>query len=128
MDVWTGAVFNNSVSEASMFHRDIGRAIVAEVQDSFTVWALNAVAAIGTWVPSAQACSVCGGGEPLASLGQTRLKAGEVQLAMEYEFLTARARRATDPAPGVALPPSTLRSACSFRPRSTLMHLVHIHL
>jgi hypothetical protein len=111
-----------------MFHRDIGRAIVAAVQDSFTVWALTAVAAIGTWVPSAQACSVCGCGEPLASLGQTRLKAGQVQLAMEYEFLTARARSDSDPALVETLTQMTLRPVFVFSPWDNLMAIVQIPL
>src|SRR5216684_2782406 len=99
--------------------------------DSFTIRALTvaaAICAVGRSVPSAQACSVCQCGEPLASIGQTKLNAGQVQLAMEYEVLSARARSDSDPTFVETLTQMTLRPIFAFSPWDNFIAIVQIPL
>lgn len=100
-------------------------------RQSLTLRGVALAAAIGasvTLVPRAEACSVCQCGEPLAGIGQTKLNAGQVQLAMEYEILTARARSDFDPTFVEKLTQMTLRPIFALSPWDNFIAIVQIPL
>ena len=75
---------------------------------------------------SAEACSVCGCGDPLASAGEAHLAAGQFRLALDTELLTARARSDDDPVFVEHLTQYTIRPVFAFSPADVLTLVVQI--
>jgi hypothetical protein len=75
---------------------------------------------------AAEACSVCGCGDPLASAGEARLMSGQLRLALETEVLTARARSDDDPTFVERLTQYTVRPVFAFSPTEILTLVVQI--
>lgn len=78
------------------------------------------------WLPSALACSICQSGDPLAPAGSAKLDAGQVELALTYEYLTARARSHDDPLFTEELTQMTLRPVLSFSPWGPLSAIIQV--
>jgi len=74
----------------------------------------------------AEACSVCGCGDPLASAGEAYLGAGRLRLALDTELLTARARSDDDPAFVEHVTQYTIRPVIAFSPADILTLVVQI--
>ncbi|HME91858.1 MAG TPA: hypothetical protein VKE49_10565, partial [Myxococcaceae bacterium] len=85
-----------------------------------------AVAVNAAYMPSAGACSICQSGDPLAPVGMAKLDAGQVELALQYEFLTARARSDDDPAFIEHLTQMALRPVFAYSPWHWLSAVVQI--
>jgi hypothetical protein len=85
-----------------------------------------AVVAWGIGISAACACSVCQCGDPLAPVGTGKLDAGQAQLGLQYEMLTARARSDDDPRFTESLTQMMLRPVLVFSPWSTLTAVVQI--
>lgn len=85
---------------------------------------LNAVVQI--WAFPADACSICESGDPLAVAGTAKLDAGQTQIALSYEYLTARARSHDDPLFVEELTQMTLRPVFVFSPWEPLSAVVQV--
>src|SRR5262249_13516710 len=68
----------------------------------------------------AQACSVCGCGDPLVSAGDARPFPGRVRVAVEAEYLTTDAASDDDPDVTETLTQTTLRPVLVYSPTSRL--------
>jgi len=89
--------------------------------------ALLATAVVqAVYVSSAFACSVCQSGDPLAPAGSAKLDAGQAQIALHYEYLTARARAHDDPLFVEDLMQMTLRPVFSFSPWEVLSTVLQV--
>lgn len=84
------------------------------------------VAGVHLSASAAEACSVCGCGDPLASAGEARLMTGQLRLALDTEVLTARARSDDDPAFVERLTQYTVRPVFAFSPIEILTLVVQI--
>ncbi len=80
----------------------------------------------GAYVPSALGCSVCQSGDPLAPAGTAKLDSGQAQFALQYEFLTARARSDDVPFFVETLTQMTLRPVFAFSPWARLSAVVQV--
>jgi len=87
---------------------------------------LAAVAVNAICIRSVGACSICQSGDPLAPAGTAKLDSGQVELALQYEFLTARARSDDDPTFIEHLTQMTLRPVFAFSPWDWLSTVVQI--
>jgi hypothetical protein len=74
----------------------------------------------------ANACSICESGDPLAPAGIAKLDAGQYQIALSYEYLTARARSHEDPLFIEELTQMTLRPVFVFSPWEPLSAVVQV--
>jgi hypothetical protein len=68
-----------------------------------------AIAALALGSRDAAACSVCGCGDPLAIATEARPESGTLRAAIDFEYLTARARSDDDPRLTESLDQETLR-------------------
>jgi hypothetical protein len=75
---------------------------------------------------AAQACSICGCGDPLASAAEARLIKGQLRLALDTELLTARARSDDDPAFVERVTQYTVRPVVAFSPFDVLTLVLQI--
>jgi hypothetical protein len=87
---------------------------------------LLTIIAQGVCVLPANACSVCDSGDPLAPAGTAKLDAGQSQIALSYEYLTARARSHDDPLFVEELTQMTLRPVFVFSPWEPLSAVVQV--
>jgi hypothetical protein len=78
------------------------------------------------FVSPANACSICESGDPLAVAGTAKLDAGQYQIALSYEYLTARARSHEDPLFIEELTQMTLRPVFVFSPWEPLSAVVQV--
>jgi len=74
----------------------------------------------------ANGCSICESGDPLAVAGTAKLDAGQSQIALSYEYLTARARSHDDPLFIEELTQMTLRPVFVFSPWEPLSAVVQV--
>ncbi len=91
-----------------------------------TVAPLAIVIAQAIGISPAFACSVCQSGDPLAPAGSAKLDAGQAQIALNFEYLTARARSHEDPLSVEELTQMTLRPVFSFSPWSPLSAVLQV--
>jgi hypothetical protein len=87
---------------------------------------LTMVATQIIYVSPALACSICQSGDPLAPAGSAKLEAGQAQMALNFEYLTARARSHDDPIFIEELTQMTLRPVFSFSPWSALSAVLQV--
>ncbi len=87
---------------------------------------LLTVFAQAIFVSPANACSICESGDPLAVAGTAKLDAGQYQIALSYEYLTARARSHEDPLFIEELTQMTLRPVFVFSPWEPLSAVVQV--
>jgi hypothetical protein len=66
--------------------------------------------------PDAVACSVCGCGDPLVEATEARPGSGTLRVALDFEYLTARARSDDDPTLTEWLDQETLRPTVVYSP------------
>lgn len=92
------------------------------------IWSvvLAVAATNASYVSLAHGCSICQSGDPLAPAGTAKLDSGEVELALQYEFLTARSRSDYDPTFVEELTQMTLRPVIAFSPWGWLSTVVQI--
>jgi hypothetical protein len=72
------------------------------------------------WAPSAEACSVCGCGDPLFVAGDSKPMAGTFRFAFDYIYLTASARSDDNPAQTESLSQMTFLPAVVYSPTDEL--------
>ena len=87
---------------------------------------LAMVVAQAVYVSPALGCSICQSGDPLAVAGSAKLDAGQAQIALNFEYLTARARSHDDPLFIEDLTQMTLRPVFSFSPWSVLSTVLQV--
>jgi len=95
-----------------------------EIASSVSLLAM--VLAQAVYVSPTLACSICQSGDPLAPAGTAKLDAGQAQLALNFEYLTARARSHDDPLFIEELTQMTLRPVFSFSPWSAMSAVLQV--
>src|ERR1700736_431243 len=80
----------------------------------------------GVYLSPALGCSICASGDPLAPAGTAKLDSGQAQIALHYEFLTARARSDDVPFFVETLTQMTVRPVFAFSPWERLSAVVQI--
>jgi len=76
-----------------------------------------ALALLPAW---AQACSICGCGDPLLAAGSARPMAGQLRLSIDAEYLYATARSDDNPAATESLDQETLKAILVYSPSRSL--------
>jgi hypothetical protein len=113
-----------------MLSQRIGREVCAVVKCiypliSSATLVLTVIAQVVCSSP-ANACSICESGDPLAPAGIAKLEAGQSQIALNYEFLTARARSNENPLFIEELTQMTLRAMFAFSPWEPLSAVMQV--
>src|SRR5271165_2454540 len=80
------------------------------------------------WAPPAEACSVCGCGDPLFAAGDSNPMAGTFRLALDYTVLTASARSDDNPAQMESLVQQTFLPVLVYSPTNTLNLVLQVPL
>jgi hypothetical protein len=96
-----------------------------------TVWGgigTGALALCLLWGPGAQACSVCGCGDPLVAAADSAPSAGALRLAFDWEYLTASAQSDEDPTATEQLTQMTFRPEVVYSPIARLNLLLQVPL